>query len=342
MKSTGRARRTGGRGLWDLVVAGTLLVGTNLVVFVPTLDVFPLRVVFGFAFALFLPGYALVAALFPESSTVETGPRNDRFLGLADAGPAITGIERVFLSIVMSLVAVPLLGYLLTFTSYGLHLPAVVVLISVVTGVLLGLALWRRLMLAPADRFAVPLPRVWPSRSGMRVANLFLVVGLLVAFAGLGYALTTPTSTAAPEFYLVTEGEDGEYVANGYPERMALNEPRTLTVAVANHDDTSTTYTVVVLLQRVRPTDTGYTVVEQAEQTRFSVDAPANTVRYRQHDIAPTMRGTDLRLTYLLYAGQPPERPGSETAIYDLHIWIDVTEPDAETMTEPTSSPYAP
>lgn len=339
MRSNGGTRQSRGHGLWDLFVVGALIVGINLVVFVPTLDAVPLRVVFGIAFLLFLPGYAFVAALFPESSTVETGPRDQRFLGLADAGPAITGVERVFLSVVTSIVIVPLLGYILTFTSYGLHLPAVVVLVCVVTGLLLALALWRRLLLAPADRFVVPFPRVWPSRSWMRTANLFLVVGLIVAFAGLGYALTAPTSTMDPEFYLVTEGEDGEYVASGYPERFSLDEPRPLTVAVANHDSTATSYTVVVLLQRVRSTDTGYKVVEEAEQARFTVDVPANTVRYRQHDIAPTMRGTELRLTYLLYAGEPPEHPGPETAIYDLYIWIDVAGPDAGSRTAPTSSP---
>lgn len=51
----------------DLVAVVFLIVVTNITVFAPILEETPLRVVFGLVFVLFLPGYAFIAALFPEN-----------------------------------------------------------------------------------------------------------------------------------------------------------------------------------------------------------------------------------------------------------------------------------
>ena len=51
-----------------LVLSG-LTVAT---VFIPGLNETPLRVLFGLVFVLFLPGYAFIAALFPEAGTSPT------------------------------------------------------------------------------------------------------------------------------------------------------------------------------------------------------------------------------------------------------------------------------
>ena len=48
-------------------VVATLL--TLAAVFVPVVNDTPLRVAFGLVFVLFLPGYAFIAALFPEAGT---------------------------------------------------------------------------------------------------------------------------------------------------------------------------------------------------------------------------------------------------------------------------------
>ncbi|MEF8843738.1 MAG: DUF1616 domain-containing protein, partial [Haloarculaceae archaeon] len=58
----------------DLVAAVALTLSAVLATLVPPLADTPLRAVFGFGFVLLVPGYALVAALFPGSAA---GGRED-------------------------------------------------------------------------------------------------------------------------------------------------------------------------------------------------------------------------------------------------------------------------
>jgi len=51
----------------DLAATIGLTIITILVVILPVINETPLRVVFGLPFVLFLPGYAFIAALFPEA-----------------------------------------------------------------------------------------------------------------------------------------------------------------------------------------------------------------------------------------------------------------------------------
>jgi len=63
---------------------------------------------------LFLPGYALIAALFPS--------KND-----------LDGIERLALSFGLSIAVVPLIGLGLNFTPFGIRLVPIIVSLSVFT-----------------------------------------------------------------------------------------------------------------------------------------------------------------------------------------------------------------
>jgi hypothetical protein len=53
----------------DLAAALVLAAATTLAVFVPVVNETPLRVVLGLPYVLFLPGYVLIAALFPERAS---------------------------------------------------------------------------------------------------------------------------------------------------------------------------------------------------------------------------------------------------------------------------------
>jgi len=44
------------------------------------------------------------------------------------------------------------------------------------------------------------------------------------------------------------------------------------------------------------------------------------------HVLEPTRTGEELRVQYLLYAGEAPETPTRENSYRDLHLWIDVVE----------------
>src|SRR2546422_11074100 len=86
---------------------------------------------------LFVPGYVLVAGLFPGSRTPEK--------------PEIDWIERIALSLGLSIVVVPLLGLLLNFTPWGIRFAPVIATIALFTlGV--GYAAYSRRMRLPPNR----------------------------------------------------------------------------------------------------------------------------------------------------------------------------------------------
>src|SRR5438309_3125761 len=92
---------------------------------------------------LFVPGYVLVAALFPGSLTPEK--------------TEIDWIERIALSFGLSIAVVPFLGLLLNFTPWGIRFAPIVITIAAFT-ILVGLAAWwRRMRLPEADRLAATL-----------------------------------------------------------------------------------------------------------------------------------------------------------------------------------------
>jgi len=68
-------------------------------VLIPPLNETPVRIILGLHLVLFLPGYALIAALFPRKGDLD-------------------GIERIALSFGLSIAVVPLLGLALNYTLF--------------------------------------------------------------------------------------------------------------------------------------------------------------------------------------------------------------------------------
>ena len=85
-----------------------------------------LRYILGSVFVLFLPGYMLIEALYPKPKDLET-------------------LERLALSIGLSLALVPLTGLLLNYTPWGIRLNPILVSLTLMTGVLALVAALRKL-----------------------------------------------------------------------------------------------------------------------------------------------------------------------------------------------------
>ena len=102
-----------------------LTTATTLTVFTVPENAYPLvyvRYVLGAMFVLWLPGYSFIRALFPEET--QTG-KNKK---------PLDPIERIALSIGMSLALVPIVGLLLNYTPWGIRLtPIVLSLLSLTT-----------------------------------------------------------------------------------------------------------------------------------------------------------------------------------------------------------------
>jgi hypothetical protein len=110
----------------------TLTLTTMLVVFVVPENDFPLvyiRYVLGIIFVLWLPGYAFIKALFPQTLPFTRALAHS--LGTTEENLDI--IERVALSLGMSIALVPIVGLLLNYTPWGIRLTPIVLSLTILT-----------------------------------------------------------------------------------------------------------------------------------------------------------------------------------------------------------------
>ncbi|ELZ65948.1 hypothetical protein C457_15357 [Haloferax prahovense DSM 18310] len=319
----------------DLLAVVVVVVLTCGAVTVPGVRDTPLRIVLGLPCVLFVPGYAVIAALFPEAGPSVAAD------GDADAADrtGIDGIERVALSFGTSIAVVSLLGLLLNFTPWGLRLVPIVVSIGALTVVAAVVGSRRRAALPEGERFGVTVRSSLPDgpnpfSSGSRTDAAFavvLVLCLAVAVGVGGYMVAAPGSGESfSEVYVLTENQSGQLAAEDYPTEFTAGEPTPLTVVVGNHEGTQTDYVVVSQLQRVRVANNTTTVLERESLTRYRPSVDADSTWRTEHAVTPTMTGDRLRLTYLLYEGTAPAEPTAENAAQAVHLWVNVTDSNSE------------
>jgi uncharacterized membrane protein len=323
------------RDLQLVLVVVVLLWGVTLF---PVVRETPLRIVVALVVALFVPGYALIAALFPEqgpavsdgSSATLDEPDSD------EKADGIDVLERVVLSFGASIAVVPLVGLVLNFTPWGLRLVPILAGLTVVTVPLTVLAARRRSRL-PADARFDPHPVAWlvaalrgltaPDDRTDAILNVLLVVSVLLAVGSVAYAVSDPTPDEEfTEFYLLTETETGELVASNYPTNFTTGESRSVVVGIGNEEGQSETYTVVTQLQDVRIEGETVTVTDARELDRFGRELSDGASVNLTRELTPSeLTGERLRLQFLLYRGEAPENPSPASAYRQTHLWVNVT-----------------
>ncbi|ELZ09956.1 hypothetical protein C479_10295 [Halovivax asiaticus JCM 14624] len=368
----------------DLAAVVVLVLAADVAALAPLIRETPLRIPLGLALVLFLPGYTFVAALFPEAGESPTGDGvapdadstaadtdrdaenagSDGTAEESDAGRSllstpptvrgIDGIERVALSFGLSIAIVPLLGLVLNFTPWGIRLVPIVL---TVTGFTIGatvVAAVRRWDLPPEERFRVPY-RQWVDAAATELfepetrvdtaLNVALALSVVLAVGAVGFAiLVPPQGEQFSAIYYLTEDEDGELVADGYPSELVRGESATLVVGVDNHEHERTEYTVVLVEQRVEfvngstgepvTRSTGNSsanatavVADQRELNRFQTTLSHNESWHHEHEVTPTFTGENVRIVWLLFpGGDAPAEPSMADTEYAVHLWLDVAE----------------
>jgi uncharacterized membrane protein len=323
----------------DLVAAVALTLAAVLATLVPPLADTPLRAVLGFGFVLLVPGYALVAALFPgsaatsrEDDSAATSREDDS--AAAGRGDAPGGPARVALGVLGSVVLAALVGGALSLT-VGLGGTSAVVTLAVVSLAAVVVAAYRRRARAPGERFVVPV-RSWtaaartaltePETRGDAALNVILAVVVVVSVGGVAYATAVPGNQEQfTELYLLAEDDDGDLVAAGYPTQFTAGQPRSQYVGITNHEGETVSYTLLVEIQRVTVTDDSVRVRERESLRQFDPQLADGETWERNHTVAPTTTGERLRLTYLLYRDAPPAEPTVENAYQYTYTWVNVS-----------------
>ncbi|WP_346430075.1 DUF1616 domain-containing protein [Methanocella conradii] len=284
----------------DLKLVIGFVVATLAFIYVPVLNETIARPALGLVMLLFVPGYALIAALFPGKNDVD-------------------GMERAALSFGLSIAVVPLIGLGLNFTPWGIRLDPIVVCLTIFTIACCLVANRRRHELDEADRFTIDLARAYNEikeevlagkTSLDKALTIVLVISIVLSICMAAYAIMVPKQGEKfTEFYIL--GPDGK--ADNHLTRYVLGDQKPVIVGVVNHEYRNVTYDLVVSLN------------DSVTVTRLYSERLAlgdNQTWEKRIEVKPDRVGTNMKMEFLLYIDGNMAIPYRE-----CHLWVTVTAP---------------
>lgn len=309
-----------GSGIWFRDLAGILLwLGIAvLTIYVPYLNESPLRIVFALPVVLFIPGYALIAALFPGKEEIDT-------------------LERVALSFGLSIAVVPLIGLALNYTPWGIRLDPIVLSLVLFTVIMVMVAHYRRALLAPEERFTLPV-RDWYREAKTelfsedqspldRALSYILIIAIFAAVITTVYVIVVPKEGEHfTEFYILGEGG----MAADYPDRFTAGTPQSVIIGVGNHEYKPVDYIIETwaMNQTWIAEENRSEIYAMGLLDRIPVTVIHNETTEIPYNFTVTDGGMN-RIQFLLFMDSVPDDAvlGAErvNASYrDLHLWVDV------------------
>lgn len=278
--------------------------------------------VLGMPLVLFLPGYALLAALYPAAGSRDRGDRSSRGIDLT---------TRLGLAVPVSLAVVILAIAPLAWTPWGFGPVPILVVLSLVTVCCVLIAAIRRQF--RDDRFRFP-PDRWRTTStrihsagGLQTGIILVLFGsILLAAVTITFALAMPPAgEGSTQLYLGTMTDDGELIASDYPREFVAGEPESLAVGVENNHEVTRSYTVVIVLEVLAVDETDTVVTDQSIlETIDTGDLDPDETWEHEHAIEIDRDEPSLRLSYYLYDAPPPDDPDPETAAEWVYLNVNV------------------
>ncbi len=280
----------------DLRIVIAMAALTFASVLAPPLEHTALRIIFGLPLVLFLPGYTLIAALFPGKKDLDT-------------------IERIALSFGLSIAIVPLIGLALNFTPWGIRLIPIMISLTFFIMVMAFIAQLRRLKLAENMRFEVKFKEMYnslktemlvkPENRIDKILTVVLVISIVAALFMLVYVIVTPKQGEKfTEFYILGTGGKAE----GYPTDLAAGKTSAVIVGIVNHEYEPVNYTLRVKINED---------ILKEQQVRMA----HNQTWERQVNFTPLRAGTGIKLQFLLYRNDNLTQPYRDT-----HLWVNVRD----------------
>lgn len=270
----------------ELIPLNLLVVALVLAInFIPSSFI---RIVLGLPFLLFLPGYTLIAALFPKRTGMDA-------------------IERVALSFGMSIAIVPLIGLVLNYTSWGIRLEPVLYSNAVFVFIASIVAWFRRRRIPEQERFIIEFEFKdfgWSGSKLDKVLSFILAISIMGTVAVLIYVVAFPkVGEKFTEYYIL--GLGGK--ATDYPKELTIGETGKVIVGVVNHEQKTTTYRVEVRINDVKNVEAGPVALENDAKWE---DTLAFT---------PDVVGENEKVDFFLYKDN-----STESSVEQLHLWINV------------------
>jgi uncharacterized membrane protein len=298
----------------DLLLAAILALATLAFTLTP-LSELPVRIPLGLAMVLFVPGYTLIAALFPKKADLE-------------------GIERTALSFGLSIAVVPLIGLGLNYTPWGIRLTPVVVSLAVFTTAMAAAACWRRMNLPAEERFSIHFRDALDSwkreisagdKSWLdKALTIILILTIILSISALAYVVVTPKQGEKfTEFYIL--GPGGK--AYDYPTSVQAGNRSMVIVGVVNHEYSPVNYTMSISLNNTPANNTTHMDnFEDDYPLIYPIQSMNLTLLHNETWEKPVAyvlnhTGDSQKLEFLLY------KEGNFTSPYrDLHLWVNISK----------------
>ncbi len=277
---------------WDILTVFLATVLCVIFVMVPILNDTPFRIILGLIFILFLPGYSLIAALFPKKDDLDN-------------------IERLALSFGLSISVTPLIGLLLNYTPFGIRLAPILISLSIFTILMCIIAFFRRLKIPEDERLSYRfryhlnnLIKGFKRESKLdRILSVLLVLSIILAISMTIYVIVTPKQGEKfTEFYIL--GPGGK--ASDYPTNLTVGQTGTVKIGIVNHEYSKINYKVVVKLNNIILKEENVTL-----ENKGKWEEPFTFYAARS--------GQKKKMEFLLY-----KLPDNKTVYRSLHLWINI------------------
>ena len=250
-----------------------------------------LQIILGLPVVLFIPGYILLSALFPDKGS-------------------LSGVERITFSIGLSIAITVIIGVILNFTPWGIDLYPLLISFSIFIVVMAFVAWYRSLQSYEELSITVSINLShWREIAGLdKILSISLVVAVLIALGSIGYVIAVPKHEQMfTEFYILST--DGK--AEDYPRQVVLGEPVELTIGIVNHEDDVISYMVKIKGAGIENSQIDTGELTDGEEWQEIVS------------FVPQSSGSGQKVEFWLYRSGEAE-PYLEEPLY---LYIDVTEP---------------
>ena len=284
----------------DLLFVAGLVILTNIFILVYPLNESFIRIILGLFLLIFLPGYSLISVLFPE----ETG---------------LEGMERIALSVGLSVAIVPLIGLVINFTPLGIREIPLLTSLSAFTLLMSGVAYSRRRKLPENRMFGVSLrasaltllTKVMEKSESKteKILRTFLAISFLILIGTLAYVTLTPHEREPfTEFYILGP----QRMAENYTTEYVQGESGTYIIGIVNNEYKTMNYTM-----DVRVENESLPFQKNLKNMRLA----HNTTIEEPLKITPFIEGKNQKLEFLLFNETEKKIPYK-----NLRLWINVSK----------------
>lgn len=217
----------------DLIIICAWITITFVSIIIPASGY--IRTILAVPVVLFIPGYVLMAALFPRKDDMDV-------------------IGRIVLSFGLSIVIIPILGLFLNFT-FGIKLIPIFIVLCLYTITLISIAVYRRKKLSEDVQFSIQLYWIYdiisnglkPKNGKDSILTIILILTIMLTIGTVYYTITVPKmGEKFTEFYVLNSvGE-----ADNYSTNLKSNYPAEWIVGVTNREYVPVNYTIQIILDK--------------------------------------------------------------------------------------------